>query len=168
MKKSFTKSLFVFLLAPAILLAFTSKPERANFSGQWSLNESKSELGDFAQFATRSMKVEQKDDNITISRTAASFDGGENTSVETLTFDGKEAESVLFGTSKRKASAKWSDDGKTLTTNFKLSLDFNGEVTEVTGTEVMTLGSDGKTLVSQINSSSSFGDLAIKGVYEKK
>lgn len=168
MKKYPLNALLIFLIAPVMLLGFTSKPDRTNFSGDWKLNETKSELADFAQFATRSIKADQKTDNMVITRVAGSFDGSENTSVETLTFDGKEAESVLFGTSKRKTVAKWSEDGKTLTQSFKLFLDFNGEVTEVTGTEVWTLSDDGKTLSTKINSTSTFGDLAINCVYDKK
>src|SRR5258705_13000515 len=99
MKVHLTKSLFIFLLAPAFLLTFTSKVDKANFSGQWKLNESKSDLGRLANFATRTMKAEQKDDNITIVRTAPSFNGDDFTSTETLTFDGKEAESKLVGNS---------------------------------------------------------------------
>ena len=102
-----------------------------------------------------------------ISKTAPGFNGDDVTLSETLPFDGKEVESTVFGTSKRKASAKWSDDGQTLTITYNLMLDFNGQTTEIKGTESWTLADGGKTLVSQNNSSSSFGDIQAKGVYEK-
>ena len=168
MKKSFLNRIFIFLLAPAILFSFASKPERADFSGEWKLNESKSDLGQMASFATTAIKADQKGDNISIARTAPSFDGGENTSTETLTFDGKEAESKVFGNSTRKSTGKWSDDGQTFTITFKLALDMNGETTEINGTEVWTLADAGKTLVVQNTSSSSFGDFTAKAVYEKQ
>ena len=38
---------------------------------------------------------------------------------------------------------------------------------EIKGTEVWTLGDGGKTLISQNNSSSSFGEMQAKGIYEK-
>jgi len=47
-------------------------------------------------------------------------------------------------------------------------LDFNRQTNEVKGVETRTLADGGKTLISQNNSSSSFGDLATKAVYEKK
>jgi hypothetical protein len=163
----FSKKLLVFLVAPVLFLSFKSLPDRANFSGECKFNEGKSDLGQFAAFAPRTIKVDQKNDSIMISKTAPSFNGDEVTATETLSFDGKEVESTLFGTSKRKASAKWSDDGQTLTITFNIALDFNGQTTEIKGTETWTLTDGGKTLVSQNNSSSSFGDIQAKGVYEK-
>ena len=47
-------------------------------------------------------------------------------------------------------------------------LDFNRQTNEVKGVETRTLADGGKTLISQNNSTSSFGDLATKAVYEKK
>jgi hypothetical protein len=162
------KKLLALIIAPAFILSFNIKADRANFSGDWSLNEGKSELGQFGNFAPRKIKVDQKADSITISKTAPSFTGEDVTTTETLSFDGKEIENTVFGTSKRKASAKWSDDGQTLTITYNLMLDFNGQINEIKGTETWTLSDAGKTLLSQNNSSSSFGDIAAKGVYEKQ
>jgi hypothetical protein len=164
--KSFSKLLFL-LIAPSIFISFKTLPDRANFSGEWKLNEGKSDLGQFAQFAPRTIKVNQTADSITISKTAPSFSGDDVTLTETLPFDGKEVESTIYGSSKRKASAKWSDDGQMLTITFNIMFDFNGQQTEVKGTETWKLADSGKTLISQNNSSSSFGDIAAKGVYEK-
>jgi hypothetical protein len=168
MKVSLIRSTLALLLAPAFLLAFTSKVDKANFSGQWKLNETKSDLGRFANFATRTIKADQKEDNITIARTAPSFNGDDFTSTETLTFDGKEAESKLFGNSTKKATAKWSDDGQTLTITYTLFLDFNGNTNEIKGTETWLLSEGGKILTIQNNSTSSFGDVATKNVFEKQ
>lgn len=150
-----------------LLLSFSNKPDKANFSGSWKLNEGKSELGQFANFAPRTIKVTQTADSITISKTAPSMNGDELTTTETLSYDGKDTKSTVYGTSTRTASAKWSDDGQTLTITFLLNLDFNGQTTEVKGTEVWTLADGGKTLVSQNNSSSSYGNIQAKGIYEK-
>ena len=168
MKVSFTKKLLILLMAPAFLLAFTSKMDRTNFSGEWKLNESKSELGQFGRFAPHTIKTEQKDDAITITRTATSFNGDDMTTSETLSYDGKEAESKIFGNSKKKSTIKWSDDGKTFTVNYTLLLDFNGQTNEIKGTETWILADDGKTLTLQNNSSSPQGDLSTKAVYEKQ
>lgn len=168
MKASLSKKLLALLIAPAFLFAFTTKLYRSDFSGDWKLNESKSDLGQMAQFATRAIKAEQKDNAISISRTAPGFDGGDATSAETLSFDGKETETTVLGNSKRKASAKWSDDGNALTVNYILNLDFNGQAFEVKGTETWTLSSDGKTLTVQTNAASPQGDLASKAVYDKQ
>src|SRR6266496_668286 len=130
MKAPVIKSLVFVMMVPVLLFAFTSKPDKANFSGKWKLNEAKSDLGQMASFATRTLKADQKEDAITVERTAPSFNGDDLTTKETLTFDGKEVESKLFGNSTRKATAKWSDDGQTLSVNYNLNLDFNGNITK--------------------------------------
>jgi hypothetical protein len=168
MRKHFLRNISVPILAASILFAFTIKPDHANFSGEWKLNEGKSELGQFANFATRTIKANQTNDSIQIARTAPSFTGEDYTTTETLSYDGKETESSLFGNSKKKASSKWSDDGQSLTITYTLSLDFNGQTTEISGKEKWTLSDGGKTLTLENNSSSSFGDLSTKSVYEKQ
>jgi len=162
-----SKTLLAFLIAPILFLSFTERPDPANFSGEWKLNESKSDLGQFANYAPRTIKVTQTRDSMTISKTAPGFNGDDVTTTETLSFDGKETKSTIFGTSTRTASSKWSDDGQSLTITYDLLLDFNGQQTDIKGTEVWTLSDEGKTLVSQNNSSSSFGDIQARGVYEK-
>lgn len=168
MKKNLIKNIFVFLLAPAFLFAFTTKPDHANFSGDWKLNKDKSDLGQFADYATTSIKAVETNDSISISRTAPSFQGGENTTTETIPFDGKEAHSKLFGESTKTSTMKWSDDGQTFTITYKLMLDFNGQQTEINGTETWSLSDGGKTLTLDSKSSSSFGDLSTKAIYEKQ
>lgn len=164
---TFSKKFLTFLVAPALLLAFTQLPDRANFSGEWKLNEGKSDLGQFGPYAPRTIKVEQKTDSITISKTSPGFNGDMVTMSETLPFDGKEIENTVFGSSKRKATGQWSQDGQTFTITYNLMLDFNGQTTEIKGTETWTLADGGKTLISQNNYTSPFGDNNAKGVYEK-
>ena len=162
------KRLSILLFAPLFLLSFISMQVRINFTGQWKLNEGKSELGEFTGFAAKSIKVEQKEDAITITQ-VNEFNGEEMTRTETLTFDGKETESSGgFGNSKRKSTAKWSDDGKILTVTFVLKLEFNGETNEIKGTEKYSQSDDGKTLTLQSNSEGPQGDISSKAVYDKQ
>ena len=167
MKAALLKSLS-FLIAPAFLFAFTSTLYKSNFSGEWKLNESKSELGEFSRFAVRAIKADQKEESITITSTSPSFNGEEMTYSETLSYDGKETETSVYGNSKRKSTGKWSADGKSLTINYTLFLDFNGQTTEIKGTELWTLSEDGKNLTAQINSTSPQGDFSWKAVYDKQ
>jgi hypothetical protein len=168
MNKYISKLAFLLLAAPALLLAFSARPDKANFSGTWKLNEGKSDLGQFGNFATRTIKATQTTDSISIDRTAPSFNGGDVTTHETLSYDGKQVESALFGNSKKKSTLKWSEDGQSFSITYTLMLDFNGQTNEINGVETWTLGDGGKTLVSQNKSSSSFGDLETKAVYEKQ
>src|SRR5258705_13297845 len=102
-----SKRLLALAIAPALILSFNIKADRANFSGDWVLNEGKSEMGQYANIVPKKIKVEQKNDSITISKTATSFTGEEYSVTETLSFDGKEMQTTVPpGSSTRKASAK--------------------------------------------------------------
>jgi hypothetical protein len=154
-----------FLLIPALfLLSFTKMAERANFSGDWKLNESKSELGDFAGFVARSLKVEQKDNAITITRTTPGFNGGDPvTTTLTLSYDGKITESEGFGGSKRKTTAKWSDDNSTLMVNNTIRFERDGETNEFKSTETWTIKDGALSIVTYSNSPR--GETTTKAIY---
>ena len=162
------KRITALLIAPFLLLSLISKTN-VDFSGEWKLNESKSDMGQYAPIVPLKIKAEQKADALAITKTSPGFDGGaEMIASETLGFDGKQVESkVAPGESKRTASAKWSADGQTLTITYTLLLDFNGQLTEVKGTETWALSNEGKTLTTTNKSTSSFGENTYKGVYEK-
>ena len=115
MKKFFPRSNMFSLLIPAAFLFSIILTDRANFSGDWKLDESKSELGEFGGRVARAIKTEQKDNAITISRTTPGFNGGDPvTTTVTLSYDGKVTESEGFGGSKRKSTASWSEDDQHL------------------------------------------------------
>jgi len=167
MKKLFSKQLFLLLLAPALLSSFILFTERANFAGEWKLNEGKSELGEFGgRFAARTIKIEQKEDAITISKTAPGFNGGENvTTTETLNFDGKESETTVFGSSKKKSTLKWSDDSQSFVINYSIMFERNGQTSEFKGTETWSLKDGALSLVTI--SSSPRGENTTKALYNK-
>lgn len=158
----------LFFVCVAFLSAFMLKPAPTDFSGKWKLNEGKSELGQFANFATRGIETQQSAESISISRTAPSFDGNDVTTKEQLTFDGKEVESTFIADSKKKSVASWSEDGKMMKITYSFTLEFNGNSNEIKGTEAWTLSDDGKTLTVKGKSSSSFGDMETTSVYEKQ
>ncbi len=164
--KLVSKKLMGLLIAPAILLSFTVTGDKANFSGDWKLNEDKSELGNFGRFAARSIKVEQKTDAIVITKTSPSFNGGDPVvSDETLTFDGKESETTVFGGSKKKSTAKWSDDGQTMTVSYSILFERDGQSSEFKGTETWSL-KDGMLSVVTL-SNSPRGETTTKALYGK-
>lgn len=164
MKKLFGKTFYSLLIPALFLLSFTKIIERANFSGDWKLNESKSELGDFSGFVARSLKVEQKDNAITITRTTPGFNGGDpvTTSV-TLSYDGKITESEGFGGSKRKTTAKWSDDGSALVVNNTITFERDGETNEFKSTETWTTKDGSLSVVTHSNSPR--GETTTKAIY---
>jgi hypothetical protein len=172
MKRNFLRSLLAFAIA-ALLLSFTRFADKANYAGNWSLNESKSVLGDVGgRFIARKIKVNQEDDAITIAKTAPSRDGGQDeTRIETLTFDGKTVETTATrgsGTSKRKSVIKWSADGQSFVITYAVVFEGNNGPVEINGTETWTLSNEGKTLTSQVHSTSPQGEFSVTAVYDKQ
>src|SRR5471030_1457026 len=86
----------------------------ANFSGNWTMNESKSNVGG-VRFNMVGMKLDvtQSDNLLTIVRHTQG-PNGENNVTEKVTLDGKESQNTVFGTTVKKSTAKWSDDGSSL------------------------------------------------------
>jgi hypothetical protein len=168
MKKFFFSNTMFTLLIPAVILfSFTTFADKANFSGDWKLDEAKSELGDFGGRVARSLKADQKDNSITITRTTPGFNGGDPvTTTITLTYDGKVTESEGFGGSKRKSTASWSDDGSTLTINNTINFERDGQASEFKSTETWTLTKEG--LLSVVtHSNSPRGESTTKAIYNK-
>jgi hypothetical protein len=170
MKKTITKKLTLFLLAGFVCLSTTAAVLFANadLSGEWKLNEQKSELGQFGgRMAARKLKVTSGADTISIERTSVTPNGEERTTTEKLTFDGKEIETTIFGNNKKKSTAQWATDGQTLNVNSVIVFDRNGEQMEIKVTEAWKLTDNGQALSVESTSTSSRGTNTMKLVYEK-
>lgn len=170
LKRLTTKtSLFLAAAALVVLTSATVLNAPPNFSGEWKLNESKSELGQFGRGAAKKIKVESVDaQGISYERTTTNQAGEETVRKEKLSFDGKETESTYaggFGNAKRKASAKISDDAMTI--DATTSFDRDGQAVEIKQKETWKLGDGGQTLTIQSTSVSSFGENTMKLVYDK-
>jgi len=155
--------IFSLLLIPTASFA----GEKTDFSGEWTLNEDKSNLDEGRAFAALKIAVKQDGNTIIIERTRTGRDGEERTSSETLTLDGKEN----LNEGERGSSTSvltWSDDGITLTIKSKREFNRQGETFEINSTEVWTLAGDGKILSIQSDISSSRGERSATLVYEKK
>ncbi|HVG42208.1 MAG TPA: hypothetical protein VM888_11410 [Chitinophagaceae bacterium] len=168
-KVASSSTLFLSAIAfAAISSAATILYAAANFSGEWKLNEQKSELGQFGgRMAARKMVITGQAENLSIQRSSTSQDGQEVNTSEKLTFDGKPSESTVFGNSKKSSSSKWSDDGQTLNVASTIILDRNGETIEIKVTEVWKLIDGGNALSIESTSNSTFGTNTMKLVYDK-
>jgi hypothetical protein len=165
------KKKFGFVVAAAftcIVSAAAALYANADLSGEWTLNNSKSELGEWGErIAPKKLTISGDASAISVSRTVMSPEGAESPLTEKMTFDGKQTESVMFGNTKKKASAKWSDDGKTMNVDAVILLDNNGEQVEIKVKEAWSLGADGKTLLLNSTSNSQWGESTMKLVYDK-
>ncbi len=160
---------YVLAASTVCLLSFTQPViYQTDYSGTWTLNESKSEAG---QFGTRGMPkkivVVQDGNNLTITKTTNSMGGGENTYTEVLTPDGKEAESTVGNNGKRKAKLSWEADGKQFDINFTIDMEMQGQSMQFQGLEKWSLSEDGKTLYVTFNVTTPQGSFSVKGGYDK-
>ena len=141
--------------------------EKTDFTGEWTLNESKSDLGEGRFFSPSKIAIKQEGNTLTIERTRIGRDGGERITSETLTMDGKE--NINEGENRSSTSiVTWSEDGTTLTIKSAREFSRQGETFEMNSTEVWTLAEEGKILKIQSDTSSSRGERSVILVYEKK
>jgi hypothetical protein len=167
----------VLLLTVELLTLTCMAQDRANFSGEWKLNESKSELvGQFPlcifgggdRMRSKTMKIAGHEDLITVDVASSSPDGALLTRQEKLTFDGKESEATFVGSPREKSAAMWSDDGQTMIVSSFRSFDTNREKTDFSVIEVWKLINDGNSISIQVNSKSISGEKTMKLVYDKQ
>ena len=167
--KKLTSQTSLLLAATAVMVfsSFTILNAPPNLSGEWKLNEGKSDLGQFGRGAAKKIKVESQDaQGISFERTTTNQNGEEVVRKEKLTFDGKEVESTGgFGNAKTKSKATITDDAMTI--NAVSVFDRDGQSMEVKRKEVWKLSDGGNVLT--IEASSSFGDNnnTSKLVYDK-
>ena len=174
---TFAGNKWVMLLTAGFFTLTSMAQDRANFSGEWKLNESKSELvaqfplcifGGGDRMRSKTMKIAGHADFLTVDVASSSPDGALVTRQEKLTFDGKESEATFVGSPREKSTARWSDDGQTMTVNSVKSFDTNGEKADFKVAEVWKLINDGKSISVQVNLSATSGGNTMKLVYDKQ
>ena len=150
-------------------LRISAQESSINFSGTWALNETKSNFGD-SQFrmAAVTMIVKQEGNNLTDDRTQPGFDGGEMKTTEKLTLDGKVCENTGFMDSKRKSTAIWSADKKSLVIATTLVFDMGGQPTEMKISETWKFGENNATLLIATSFTGPDGEIKTSLVYDKK
>jgi hypothetical protein len=169
MKKSVSNVIKLLSLAmvAAFIMPETVKAQggNADFSGTWTLNESKSSIPDEGvELGNRIMGGREftvaQEANL-LSKKSTGRDGAERTAKYTL--DGKESVNTM-GDAESKSMATWSDDGKSLT--IKTVMEFNFEKRLITS--VWSLP-DAKTLSVVISAAGRDGtERKMPMVYDRK
>lgn len=142
---------------------------KANFSGTWALNESKSTQaeGGFRMGASL-MTITQDAVNLNVESTRKNRDGEDVKSPAKFTLDGKECTNPGgFGNSTRNSVVTWSADGKTLNFAHSMKFDMNGETQEFKNTESWKLNDD-KTLSIETIMNFNGEERKTTNVYDKK
>jgi hypothetical protein len=166
-KKTMLLLIAVFFTLISVAQHFT------NFSGEWKLNELKTERGGFLciydagdRMRSETMKIAAHEDFLTVDVPGLSLEAV--TRQEKLSFDGKESEFTLLRT-KKKFTVSWSDGGQTMIVNSFVYMSINGEKTEeFKVTEAWKLINGGKSLSVQATLTSTLiGERVMKHVYDK-
>lgn len=167
--KNATFGLVACLLTGFFLLnTSASFAQKANFTGNWTLNEAKSPTPEngFRMGATK-MKAIQTEMSLNLDRTFSGRDGEEIVSKETFTLDGKECENLFFQNMKRKSVVTWSTDGKILTISSTTLFERDGETMEMKSSETFKLSDDGKELQVEVSFNTPNGDMKSTVVYNR-
>jgi hypothetical protein len=151
----------IFLLTSA----FAQKP---GYSGNWTLNESKSQMGEGrGRMAATKLKISQDTIAIVLEKTSKRQTGEEFTSKEIITLDGKVCENKLFENRTRKSTANWSADGKSLVINSTSVFERDGNTMEVKSAETYKLSADGSSLTIDLTATTPRGERKQTLVYDK-
>lgn len=150
-------SLRILTLFTLLTLSAFAKP---NFAGDWKMNASKSEFGQFPAPSAMTQKVTHEDPSLKVA-SKMSTDNGDMEFESTYTTDGKECTNQ-FGPNPMKSTLKW--DGDTLVIDTKGQFGDN----DFTLQDKWDLSTDGKTLTLRRHWASSRGEMDQKIVFEKQ
>lgn len=154
-------------LAGVFTLTSSRSLAQTNFSGTWTLNQEKSNLGELPfRIASDKIVIEQHKDDMTMRRTGQGPSGAMEVN-EKYTFDGKESKNPFFGNNVKTSVVTWVDKKiLTIKSNASFTTD-DASLVEISVEENYSLSDDGKTLTIAYASSSSFGDIKQTQVYNK-
>ncbi len=159
-------SLFVVTFLLISVMAFAEN-EKLNFSGEWSLNEEKSDLGEGRRRRpSAKLTISQDVDTLTIERLLTRRSGDEFKVKEKFTLDGKECENTVYERPK-KSVVTWSKDGKSLTITSIIVFERDGNEFEFNTVEIWKLADEGNSLSIEYTSKSSRGERKSTYVYDK-
>lgn len=141
--------------------------QKANYSGTWTLNESKSNLGENRFRMSLKITATQDANALNLERLSKGRNDEDRITKEKYALDGTESENTVFQTTVRKSKATWSADGKILTINSTMTFERDGEKTEMKSSESWKLSADGKTLTIDSSMTMPNGEVIQTRVYDK-
>ena len=151
------------------LVVVAAASAKADFSGKWVMDKTKSE--GVPPTLEQTMTVTQTGDKIEL-ETKITGPNGERVIKDSYTADGKEADFTPQGPQgamgKGKRTAKWSADGAALEVNETATLDGPNGPDEITATRKWSLAADGKTLTIEMVFSGEQGVQKTKRVFVKQ
>jgi mannan endo-1,4-beta-mannosidase len=142
----------------------------ADFSGEWTFDESASELDNSGTGSIPSkLAITKNNNDLDVKRTMVSEYSDPTIVDEQLTLDGKEkAMKAPFGNSPLMVSAHESANGDTLFVDSKMTFNFGGRSSEWTTNEAWAIENNGQVLSIKQTSNSFRGKRTITTVYNKE
>lgn len=150
---------FALILSLAFLSA-AGFGQRVNFSGEWKLNEAKSELGPQFSLAPKTLSVDHKRKTLDLT-SVTEFNGGEYQNRQHFTLDGEECENTGFMDSVTKSTASYNKKTRMLTIVTKGSVQGSG----YTLTQTMSM-KDGNLVVAS-EATSDMGEMTETYVFDR-
>jgi len=143
MKKQTILTIGVALIILTAGILFAGKT--ADFTATWVLDESKLPQTDGPGMSAQKLVIKQEENALTVDRFMSNPMMGDFTMTEKMTLDGNKTEADTdFG--HRTTIATWSEDGKVLTINSTVLMNWDGNEMEMKMKEVWTLENDGAVL----------------------
>ena len=152
-------SLFLFSISAS---AFSGN---VNFSGEWILDKEKTELTESPLYLSK-IKISQEENGMQTTRTYTNQYGEQYPFDEEITVEGEEKEIVIYEM-KRRTSARWSEDGKSLIINSTTKYWGNSGEEEFIIEERLSLDKTGKILSIEYASDSVRGKDSGTNFYKK-
>ena len=164
---SANKRFALFLSCLLMLSAFSSFAQtKTDYTGTWTLNESKSQLpAGQGRRAASKIVLTQDVTSLNAEKTSTRQNGETATTKEKYNFDGSEVDNSS-NNRKKKSTATWSADMKEFTVNSTSVFERNGNTSEMKSVEVFKLSSDKSTLTIETSGSSLRGDYKSTLVYD--
>ena len=150
----------LFIIALTFLSA-SAFGQKVNFSGEWKLNDSKSELGYEFSLAPKTMTVEHTKKTLDMT-SLDEFDGQEYETKEHFTLDGEVCENPGFMDSITKSTASFDKKAGTL------KIVTNGEVQGMEYTHIQVMSLKEGQLVVESEAASDMGEMFETFVFDKQ
>ena len=142
--------------------------EELDFTGTWMFNEEKSVLDDMGMaFIPYKLVISKRDSELTVQKTFTMQSGEDMVIDEKMTLDGKECKSEIWN-SPRITTANWSATGDTLNVEMRITFNQDGNINEMLLQEAWSMQDEGKLIIINHFSSSTWGERKITMAYNKQ
>ena len=140
--------------------------KRVDFSGNWRIDEARSDPGGRDDGTADALEVLQFRDEIVVARTTLSEYEDSTVTKDRLPLDGTPSRSELRGAT-RVTAARWSEMGDALLLESTVTLRWGGSTSEMKSVEEWQLRDGGRQLTIRRSSTSPWGRSSATAVYER-